>query len=128
MNDTSGEVTEETVEKYYGGRVEATAFKVADAALAGRAGAALSMLRHALATGVDPVPLVAALAMKVLSSTPKRPRDLGDIQAMLKAAPGFNEERVIELLQLITERGYSRVQDVADKWRKIRGLSGDQWG
>ena len=65
MNDTSGEVTEETVEKYYGGRVEATAFKVADAALAGRAGAALSMLRHALATGVDPVPLVAALAMKV---------------------------------------------------------------
>ncbi|MDJ0357976.1 DNA polymerase III subunit delta [Paenarthrobacter sp. PH39-S1] len=53
------------VDKYYGGRVEATAFRVADAALAGNAPVALSSLRHALATGVDPVPLVAALAMKV---------------------------------------------------------------
>jgi DNA polymerase-3 subunit delta len=65
MVDTTGEVTEELVEKYYGGRVEATAFKVADAALAGRAELALSTLRHALSTGVDPVPLVAALAMKM---------------------------------------------------------------
>ena len=63
--DTVGDVTSEAVEKYYGGRVEATGFKVADAALAGRTAQALSMLRHALATGADPVPLVAALAMKV---------------------------------------------------------------
>ncbi|WP_104118846.1 DNA polymerase III subunit delta [Arthrobacter sp. B1805] len=65
MADTAGDVTAETVEKYYGGRVEATGFKVADAALAGRTAQALSMLRHALATGADPVPIVAALAMKV---------------------------------------------------------------
>lgn len=65
MADTIGDVTVETVEKYYGGRVEATGFKVADAALAGRTAQALSMLRHALATGADPVPIVAALAMKV---------------------------------------------------------------
>ena len=63
--DISGDVGIETVEKYYGGRVEATGFKVADAALAGRTAQALSMLRHALATGADPVPIVAALAMKV---------------------------------------------------------------
>lgn len=63
--DTAGDVSVETVEKYYGGRVEATGFKVADAALAGRTAQALSMLRHALATGADPVPIVAALAMKV---------------------------------------------------------------
>ncbi|MCZ2402696.1 DNA polymerase III subunit delta [Paenarthrobacter sp. Z7-10] len=61
----SATVTHELVDKYYGGRVEATAFKVADAALAGNGPVALSSLRHALATGVDPVPLVAALAMKV---------------------------------------------------------------
>ncbi|CEA08187.1 hypothetical protein BN1051_01525 [Arthrobacter saudimassiliensis] len=67
ISDSSGEVTEELVERYYGGRVEATAFKVADAALAGRGAQALTMLRHALDTGVDPVPLVAALAMKLRS-------------------------------------------------------------
>lgn len=63
--DTTGMVDGDAVDKYYGGRVEATAFRVADAALAGNAPVALSSLRHALATGVDPVPLVAALAMKV---------------------------------------------------------------
>ncbi len=63
--DTTGMVTTDDVDKYYGGRVEATAFRVADAALAGNAPVALSTLRHALATGVDPVPLVGALAMKV---------------------------------------------------------------
>lgn len=65
LADTEGSVGPDVVERYYGGRVEATAFKVADAALAGRGGLALSTLRHALATGVDPVPLVAALAMKL---------------------------------------------------------------
>lgn len=63
--DTTGMVSTDDVDKYYGGRVEATAFRVADAALAGNAPVALSTLRHALATGVDPVPLVGALAMKV---------------------------------------------------------------
>lgn len=63
--DTTGMVSTDDVDKYYGGRVEATAFRVADAALAGNGPAALSTLRHALATGVDPVPLVGALAMKV---------------------------------------------------------------
>lgn len=65
LSDTEGSVGPDVVERYYGGRVEATAFKVADAALAGRGAFALSTLRHALATGVDPVPLVAALAMKL---------------------------------------------------------------
>lgn len=63
--DTDGEITEVTVERYYGGRVEANAFQVADAAIAGRRGDALVLLRHALATGADPVPLVAAFAAKL---------------------------------------------------------------
>jgi DNA polymerase-3 subunit delta len=53
------------VERYFGGRVEVTGFRVADAAVAGHAEEALVLLRHALATGADPVPLVAAVAMKV---------------------------------------------------------------
>ena len=60
-----GRVEVDTVELWFGGRVEVTGFKVADAAVAGRADQALSLLRHALATGADPVPLVAAIAMKV---------------------------------------------------------------
>ncbi|MCD5311732.1 DNA polymerase III subunit delta [Kineosporia babensis] len=55
----------DSVERYFGGRVEVTGFKVADAAVAGHAEEALVLLRHALATGADPVPLVAAVAMKV---------------------------------------------------------------
>ncbi|EMY35553.1 DNA polymerase III subunit delta [Arthrobacter crystallopoietes BAB-32] len=65
ISDTQGTVTEAIVDKYYGGRVEATGFKVADAAISGRGAAALAMLRHALATGLDPVPIVAVLAMKL---------------------------------------------------------------
>ncbi len=63
--DTVGLVTADVVDRYYGGRVEATGFQVADAAVAGDAGRAVALLRHALATGVDPVPLVAALALKL---------------------------------------------------------------
>lgn len=62
--DTDGTITEEMVEKYYGGRVQATAFKVADAALDGQLGSAIALLRHALATGVQPVAISASFAMK----------------------------------------------------------------
>lgn len=59
------------------------------------------------------------LAMKVLSSSPERPRDLGDIQAMLRVCPNFDEEQLLKLLRKITERGYSRGQDLVEKWRKV---------
>jgi len=65
ISDTAAEVTEATVDKYYGGRVETNAFHVADAAIAGRYGEALVTMRHALASGADPVPMVAAFASKV---------------------------------------------------------------
>lgn len=63
--DVPGDITEQIVERYYGGRVETSAFVVADTAIAGRYGDALIALRHALASGADPVPLVAAVAMKL---------------------------------------------------------------
>ncbi len=63
--DSAEAITEEIVDRYFGGRVETNAFKVADAALAGRSGEAMALLRHALATGADPVPLVAAISMKI---------------------------------------------------------------
>jgi DNA polymerase-3 subunit delta len=63
--DTTGTIDEDLVAKYHGGKVEATGFKVADAAVAGNAGEALRLLRHAIATGVDPVPIVAVLAQQL---------------------------------------------------------------
>lgn len=63
--DVEGDITEAIVERYYGGRVETSAFVVADTAIAGRYGDALVALRQALASGADPVPMVAAIAMKL---------------------------------------------------------------
>jgi DNA polymerase III subunit delta len=63
--DTEGMVDEEMVERYHGGRVEATGFKVADAAVAGDAGEALRLLRHAISAGDNSVPIVAVLAMQL---------------------------------------------------------------
>ncbi|BDV30724.1 DNA polymerase III subunit delta [Microbacterium terricola] len=63
--DVDGDVTEQVVGRYYGGRVETSAFTVADTAIAGRYGESLIALRHALASGADPVPLVAAIASKL---------------------------------------------------------------
>lgn len=65
MLDSADNITEEIVDRYYGGRVETNAFKVIDAALAGRSGEALALLRHTLSSGSDPVPIVAAISMKV---------------------------------------------------------------
>jgi len=65
ISDASEEITEVVVDRYYGGRVEANAFRVADAAIAGRHGEALVILRHALASGADPVPIAAAFASKI---------------------------------------------------------------
>ncbi|MFG6502254.1 DNA polymerase III subunit delta [Microbacterium sp. P05] len=65
ISDVPGDIDDRIVERYYGGRVETSAFAVADTAIAGRYGDALLALRHALASGADPVPLVAAVAMKL---------------------------------------------------------------
>ena len=63
--DTTGTIDEQLVARYHGGKVEASGFRVADAAVAGNPGEALRLLRHAIATGVDPVPIVAVLAQQL---------------------------------------------------------------
>ncbi len=63
--DTQGVVDAAMVHTYHGGKVEATGFRVAESAVAGQTGDALRLLRHALATGVDPVPIIAVLAAQL---------------------------------------------------------------
>jgi DNA polymerase III subunit delta len=116
IQDTTGDVTPDVVERYYGGRVEATAFKVADAALAGKGAVALSTLRHALSTGVDPVPLVAALAMKVrtvarVAGSPKRGADLAkelglapwQIDQARRDARGWTPDALVTAIKVLAE-------------------------
>ncbi|HEY6793654.1 MAG TPA: DNA polymerase III subunit delta [Kineosporiaceae bacterium] len=107
--DVSGtaRIEAETVELWFGGRVEVTGFRVADAAVAGRADQALSLLRHALGTGADPVPLVAALALKLRAmakvSAVGRGRS-ADQAAALGMAP-WQVDRARRELNGWTERG-----------------------
>jgi DNA polymerase III subunit delta len=97
--DTSGAIDRAVVERYHAGRVEVTGFKVADAAVEGRPEEALALLRHALATGADPVPVNAALAAGLrniarVSGTSRsaRPddiaRDLGMAPFLVRKARG----------------------------------------
>lgn len=65
--DTGGEITTDTVRRYYTGKAETTGFVVADAVMAGDVAGALESLRWAISVGVDPVLIAAALADGVRS-------------------------------------------------------------
>ncbi|HJG63293.1 MAG TPA: DNA polymerase III subunit delta [Corynebacterium stationis] len=63
--DTGGNVTRQTVQRYYVGVAEVENWDIADAAVAGRAGEAIATCRRALQLGAEPVGIAAALANKV---------------------------------------------------------------
>lgn len=65
VKDSEGTIDLKLVDKYYGHRVEVTAFKVSDAAVSGNPRVAMKLLRNALDTGVEPIPLVGALAARM---------------------------------------------------------------
>lgn len=86
LSDVESDIDVEHVQRYHGGRSEASGFEVADAVVVRDCGRALLVLRRALDTGVDPIPLVAAIAMKLRSLAkvsaatgrgPEVARDLG---------------------------------------------------
>jgi DNA polymerase-3 subunit delta len=116
--DTSGTVDRAVVELYHAGRIEVTGFKVADAAVEGRPEEALRLLRHALATGVDPVPINAVLAAGLrniarVSGTSRnaRPedvaRDLGIAPFQVRKArgqlAGWTPEGISEAITAVAE-------------------------
>ncbi len=125
-DDAVGRITPEIVERYYGGRVEVTGFRVADAALSGNGAHAVTLARHALATGVAPVPLVAVLGMKLrtlagVSAMRSRGLTAGD----LKIAP-WQLDRARRDLQGWTPEGLARaITAVADADAAVKGESRD---
>jgi DNA polymerase-3 subunit delta len=112
LADSGAEITEATVEKYYSGRVETNAFKVADAAIAGRQGEALILLRHALASGADPVPIVAAFASKVrtMAKVSGARGSAGQLASQLGLAP-WQIDRAKRDLQGWTDEGLGNAID-----------------
>ncbi|MFJ5957221.1 DNA polymerase III subunit delta [Paenarthrobacter sp. NPDC092416] len=125
--DSTTAVDAATVEKYYGGRVEATAFKVADAAMAGNGPLALSTLRHALATGVDPVPLVAALAAKLrtLAKVAGAHGSSAQVAKNLGMQPWLVEQAQRDVRRWTPDGLIRSIQVVAEADAQVKGLSRD---
>lgn len=127
LADDADEITEVTVERYYSGRIETNAFKVADAAIAGRRGEALVLLRHALSSGADPVPIVAAFASKIrtMAKLSGANGPAGQLASKFGLAP-WQVDRARRDLQGWTEEGlgYS-IETVAATDAQIKGLGRD---
>ena len=115
------------VDKYYGGRVEATGFKVADAAMAGNGPLALSTLLHALATGADPVPIVAALASKLrsLAKVAGAQGSSSQIAKQLGMQPWLVEQAQREVRRWTPEGLVRSIQVTAEADAQVKGLSRD---
>jgi DNA polymerase III subunit delta len=106
-------VTAQDVEVTFGGRVETNAFKIADAAMAGNAAEAIRLFRHGFATGIDPVALTAALAMRVrqlarlFNDRSANAAALGmapwQVDKARKELAGWSEQELIELVQLVAK-------------------------
>lgn len=127
ISDVPGDIGDQVVERYYGGRVETTAFAVADTAIAGRYGEALITLRHALASGADPVPLVAAIASKL--RTMARVAGTREPSAALAARLGMKDWQVDRAKRDLvgwTESGLATaIQAAARADAEVKGASRD---
>lgn len=125
--DASTTVDAALVDRYYGGRVEASAFKVADAAMAGNAALALSTLRYALDTGADPVPIVAALASKLrsLAKVAGSQGSSAQIAKQLGMQPWLVEQAQREVRRWTPEGLVRSIQAAAEADAQVKGLAKD---
>jgi DNA polymerase-3 subunit delta len=121
--DSAEQITEATVDKYYGGRMETNAFQVADAAIAGRYGEALLTMRHALSSGADPVPMVAAFASKIrtMAKVSGARGGSGQLAQRFGLAP-WQVDRAKRDLQGWTEDGLGRcIEVLAETDANVKG-------
>ncbi|MFT4234145.1 MAG: DNA polymerase III subunit delta [Microbacterium sp.] len=126
MNDVEGDITEEIVTRYYGGRAELTAFNVADTAIGGRYGEALIALRNALDAGVDPVPMVAAFAMKIRTMARVMGAKGPGAASQLKMAPWQIDRARKDLAAGWDQRSIAlAIQQIAKADAEVKGASRD---
>lgn len=125
LSDVSGDISDRTVEDYYGGRAEVTAFKVVDLAVAGRQGDSLLALRHALASGADPVPIVAAFAnkLRLMAKLYGDRTSSAQLASQVGAAP-WQIDRARKDLQGWTENGLGNAMEaIAQADANVKGAS-----
>jgi DNA polymerase-3 subunit delta len=116
--DAGGAIDIDDVRRYYSGRAESTGFQVSDLVLEGRTSEALRRLRQALDVGVDPVPLVSALAgglrsLALVASAPRglRPAELAShlgmpdwkIRTVRGQIAGWKPEGVAEAIRAVAD-------------------------
>ena len=113
MQDSAETISEDIVDSYYGGRVEVKAWDLADAALAGQSAKALSVLRHALSGGTDPIPLINGLANSVrqlaksFGNRSITAADLGvppwKLEQIRRSLTGWTDEGLVSAVNAVVE-------------------------
>ena len=113
LADSSEQIDEALVDRYFGGRVEATAFNVFDKAMEGHVGEALVLLRHALQTGDDPIKIIAGLAsgirrMALIVGDPRANANSVGVtdwvfNKIRKSTNGWDDDGVIRVVQLLAD-------------------------
>lgn len=125
--DAGTQITEESVNRYFGGRVDAGAFKIADTALAGNTADALVLLRHAIANGDEPIPMLAAINSKLrgMARVYGAKGSAGQLAGQLGMAP-WQVERAMSDARRWRERDLARcIELAADTEWQLKGGSRD---
>lgn len=125
--DAGNEITEDIVDRYFGGRVEAGAFKIADTALAGNTAEALVLLRHAIANGDEPIPMLAAINSKLrgMARVYGAKGSAGQLAGQLGMAP-WQVERAMADARRWRERDLAEcIELAADTEWQLKGGSRD---
>ena len=70
------------------------------------------------------------IELEIVDGATEQPRDLGDIESILRARPDLDQALVVRLLSTIAERGFARGQDLVEnlveKWAQIRSRFADR--
>ena len=113
LADSSELIDEALVDKYFGGRMEVNASKIFNAAIEGRGGEALLLLRHAVQTGQDVIPLLAGFGVRIrqmarIHSDPRvTPQSAGmsswQLNQARQASSSWDDEGLSRALRLLAD-------------------------
>ena len=111
MQDVEGTITQAVVDQYYGGRVEASTFKMMDAAWNGRKVQALEYLRHIFGSGNDRVMLVQGMAKQIREVAKLFGNPSGTLPGLTPwqtnqrrvASAGWTEDSFAKLVSMLAE-------------------------
>ena len=117
MADSAELIDEALIDRYFGGRVETSVWRIIDAAIEGREGDALILLRHGLNSGVDMIPLIAAFSSKfhqfarILNDRGAQPASVGmtpwQLSAARRSVAGWDDDGMAAVLRAIAEADFA---------------------